>query len=320
MTSNRTHRVRLARAYSAMAGIAYQPALSRVTAAAEAGLLPDQLDDAGLRNALDVLLTHPGLPDLTIDATGLPARYLRLSEVLRGPLPDVVGEAVSRARVAGILPVASYADWHPLDEADDDDGAGSVPDWWRRVLAAGRREEAEIPCPYPAGTVGEDGLPIDIALDTLEAGGDLDTYESTLGTISAGEPRDVDAHAHLGNLYWDMSSPRSRRITFATPPNERKRTAWLGTALEHYLSGAAIGELSLPDPFDGLLPRSALDNRPFLRALHGLALSLWRTRRYREAEAVLLNLLWLNPRDNQGARILLPSVRARRRWEDSPAD
>jgi hypothetical protein len=52
MTSNRTHRVRLARAYAAIAGITYQPALSRVTAAAESGLLPDQLDEAGLRDAL----------------------------------------------------------------------------------------------------------------------------------------------------------------------------------------------------------------------------------------------------------------------------
>jgi hypothetical protein len=187
-----------------VAGIACQPALSRVTAAAEAGLLPDQLDDAGLRNALDVLLTHPGLPDVTIDAAALAARYLRLSEVLREPLPDVVDEAVTRTHIAGILPVASYSDRHPLDDADDDDGAASVPDWWRRALAAGRREEAEIPCPYPAGTVVEDGVLIDIALDTLEAGGDLDTYESTLETISAGEPRDIDAYA--------LARPTSRAV------------------------------------------------------------------------------------------------------------
>jgi hypothetical protein len=32
---------------------------------------------------------------------------------------------------------------------------------------------------------------------------------------------------------------------------------------------------------------------------------------------VLLNMLWLNPTDNQGARMLLDDVRARHRWEDT---
>jgi hypothetical protein len=50
--------------------------------------------------------------------------------------------------------------------------------------------------------------------------------------------------------------------------------------------------------------------------LHGLAICLWRLRRYRAAETALLNLLWLNPDDNQGARFLLLDVRLRRRWED----
>jgi hypothetical protein len=61
---------------------------------------------------------------------------------------------------------------------------------------------------------------------------------------------------------------------------------------------------------------SRLDNRPFLRALHGLAICLWRLRRYRSAETTLLNMVWLNPDDNQGARFVLPDVRSRRRWED----
>ena len=56
MTTNRTHRARLARALAAVAGVGYQTALARVIAAAQAGTLPDRLDGAGMRQALDILL------------------------------------------------------------------------------------------------------------------------------------------------------------------------------------------------------------------------------------------------------------------------
>jgi hypothetical protein len=47
-----------------------------------------------------------------------------------------------------------------------------------------------------------------------------------------------------------------------------------------------------------------------------MAICLWRLRRYRSAETTLLNMVWLNPDDNQGARFVLPDVRSRQRWED----
>jgi hypothetical protein len=48
-----------------------------------------------------------------------------------------------------------------------------------------------------------------------------------------------------------------------------------------------------------------------------MALALWQLDRFDEAEQALLNMLWLNPIDNQGARELLVGVRARVRWEDA---
>ena len=39
--------------------------------------------------------------------------------------------------------------------------------------------------------------------------------------------------------------------------------------MRHFAAGLRIGELSLPDDFDGLLPWGYIDNRPFLRCLHG---------------------------------------------------
>jgi hypothetical protein len=76
-----------------------------------------------------------------------------------------------------------------------------------------------------------------------------------------------------------------------------------------------IGQLSLPEGFDGLLPWGRIDNRPFLRCLHGYGLCLWRLGRSDQAAAVFERMLWLNPVDNQGVRGLLPAVRAGEPWQ-----
>jgi tetratricopeptide (TPR) repeat protein len=151
----------------------------------------------------------------------------------------------------------------------------------------------------------------------------VDAYERALRSISSTEPRDIDAWAHLGNLYLDMADPAGLTVVFPLEPSRTDRRAWLRKALAYYQTGVAVGELALPDPFTGLLVWGQLDNRPFLRALHGLSLALWRLGRFDEAELALLNMLWLNPMDNQGARGLLPYARGRLRWEgdsdESPA-
>jgi hypothetical protein len=107
--------------------------------------------------------------------------------------------------------------------------------------------------------------------------------------------RCLDAHAHLGNMVLD-----------AEP-------AW---ALAHYEVGVRIGELSLFDGFDGVLPWGLIDNRPFLRCMHGLGLSLWRLERWAEAERMLERMLWLNPTDDRGVRFILPAVRLGEPWVD----
>ena len=83
-----------------------------------------------------------------------------------------------------------------------------------------------------------------------------------------------------------------------------------------YEAGLRIGDLSLGDNFDGLLPWGHIDNRPFLRCMHGFGLCLWRLYRFEEAERVFDRMLWLNPSDNQGVRLLIDAVRARTAWED----
>lgn len=69
-----------------------------------------------------------------------------------------------------------------------------------------------------------------------------------------------------------------------------------------------------------MLQWGRIDNRPFLRCMHGFGVCLWRLTRRKEAETIFERMLWLNPSDNQGVRFLLPAVRAGERWEDQEDD
>ena len=65
-----------------------------------------------------------------------------------------------------------------------------------------------------------------------------------------------------------------------------------------------------------MLSRYLLDNRPYLRCLHGYALCLWRIGGFEDAMEVIEELLWINPSDNQGARYHLAQLRAGVPWTD----
>ena len=109
--------------------------------------------------------------------------------------------------------------------------------------------------------------------------------------------RCLDAHAHLGNL------------AFGRMPWEASVSA------RHYEVGFRIGELSLPAHFDGVLPWGHIDNRPFLRCMHGYGLCLWRLGQFAEASQIFDRMIWLNPSDNKGIRFLTDDIRAKRTWE-----
>jgi hypothetical protein len=67
---------------------------------------------------------------------------------------------------------------------------------------------------------------------------------------------------------------------------------------------------------DDVAPEWARDNRPFLRCLHGQGLCLWRLGQTHAALAVFERMLWLNPSDNQGVRLLIDDVRSGGSWEE----
>ena len=117
--------------------------------------------------------------------------------------------------------------------------------------------------------------------------------------LLAQDLRCLDARAHLGNFAFDRS------------PTEAQR---------HYEIGVSIGAFSLGRKFDGVLAWGLIDNRPFLRCLHGVGLCCWRVGNTREAAAVFRKMLWLNPSDNQGARLNLAAALAGKTWEEMEGD
>jgi hypothetical protein len=200
----------------------------------------------------------------------------------------------------GLVPLALHAfgEWDPAHEywgEPDDDGVEPIDEWAKPIIARGPRPMFEMEQVLPGHDPEDiDSDPILEASD-LERAGDAAGARELLAKMLEADLRCLDAHAHLGNMLFRVSPP------------------W---ALAHYEVGVRIGELSLGGDFDGVLPWGLVDNRPFLRCMHGQGLCLWRLERWPEAERVLERMLWLNPTDNQGVRLILPEVRAHEAWVD----
>ena len=175
---------------------------------------------------------------------------------------------------------------------------------YEEIRAAGARSSYEMEQVLPEVAVESrwEKDPI-VAAAELAGRGELGEAEDLLGDLLTADLRCLDAHAHLGNL--------------------ELRSQWPGApdrAGRHYRAGLEIAALTLGASFQGLLPWGFLDNRPYLRCLHGHGLHLWRIGDLAAAGEVFRRMLWLNPHDNQGARFTLRDVEAGRSWEEAEAD
>lgn len=103
-------------------------------------------------------------------------------------------------------------------------------------------------------------------------------------------PQCIDALVHMGTM------------SFATPDMER-------SSFNCYTGAIHIAEQSLPFDETSQFPWEYLNNRPYLRALHGLACWYWKQGDFDAAAVPARKILRLNPRDNQGARFVLEAVR-----------
>jgi len=171
----------------------------------------------------------------------------------------------------------------------------SIEEWAKPIIACGPRQAFEMEQVVPGRDPDDfDSDPICESSDLKDAG-DHGAAQKILMELCQADLRCLDAHAHLGSSVF----------------NHRAKEA-----IRHYEVGVRIGELSLGPDFVGLLPWGHIDNRPFLRCMHGFGLCLWRLERYEEAERVFERMLWLNPTDNQGMRFLIEKVRARTAWKE----
>jgi hypothetical protein len=199
----------------------------------------------------------------------------------------------------GLVPLKLEARgvWDPAQEYWGDEGE-PIDEWAKPIIARGRRPQFEMEQVLPGMDPDDphpDADPIGQAVDRQDAGDRKGAYKILMDLCQA-DLRCLDAHAHLGNMVFDGR------------PED---------AIRHYEVGFRIGELSLGKDFDGVLPWGWIDNRPFLRCMHGFGLCLWRQKRFKDAGNVFDRMLWLNPSDNQGVRFLVDDVRAKVAWEDS---
>jgi hypothetical protein len=183
------------------------------------------------------------------------------------------------------------ADWsEPYDDDED-----PYTELWKKITAKPRPSFEFDPIAWGAlPGMGVDENPTCDAAELAEAG-DFEGANEMLMDLLCKEPRCIDAHAHLGNWAFDRS-PRK--------------------AILHYEVGVGIGELSLPQRFDGMLLWGIIYNRPFLRCLHGYGLCLWRLGKLAEAQQVFERMLGLSPTDNQGVRFCWNDVRMGRTWDE----
>lgn len=166
--------------------------------------------------------------------------------------------------------------WEPSDEASPYERPSLRALW--QESASEPRIEFEMEQILPGFDPDDvDGDPIVEAAEQRERGERDEASDALMGLLHQ-DLRCLDAHAHLGNWAFEASM--------------------------------------LDKGFSGILPWELIDNRPFLRCLNGLGLTLWRLKQQAAALATFERLLRLNPRDEQGARLNWTAIHDGRLWED----
>lgn len=83
-----------------------------------------------------------------------------------------------------------------------------------------------------------------------------------------------------------------------------------------FLTSVHIAEKNLPEDFDGVMLWECLENRPYLRALHGLCLTYWKIKEFEKAHQIAKKMLRICPGDNIGARFLLDTLSRHEEWRE----
>lgn len=135
--------------------------------------------------------------------------------------------------------------------------------------------------------------------DALEAAGRSSktylAYFNKLDRLIAREPDFLDAYNYAGNAYLELADCQD---AVESPIS-------LCLAQESYAKAFERAKALIPPDFSGQIIWGNLDNRPFLRAHHGLIICHLRRKAYATAAQMIEEHLLWNPNDNIGVRFLL---------------
>jgi len=188
---------------------------------------------------------------------------------LLGSTREVTLRTAVRAEIPGsIITVTPKKQWtharHPYLSGDvssvriDAGVLGLVP-------LALHREDA--PHDATGRVAGAEGRPMyrlaQVAPASDNAGADL--------LLEAQDCIDARAYAEADELLHKVLALDLRHLDAHALLGERNLSSWPTLALHHFELGVAIGSLSVGEDFDGILPWGLVENRPFLRCLHGLS-------------------------------------------------
>jgi hypothetical protein len=192
------------------------------------------------------------------------------------------------------LHLRSVPDWDPAKESWFDPHYG-VPSWGKHIMVMGVRPSFQMDRLYPQ--IDRETDQFDAVVESIElmSSGKPRQAHNLLYSVLELDIRSLDAHCHLGAFSFDRDPALAAR---------------------HFAVGKAIGDLSLGRDFGGVLMWPLLDNRPYLRCVHGLACCHWRLGNMSEAETLFRYHLWLDPNDSQGARFAFEAVERRITWQN----
>gem|GEM_PF-2284389 len=219
--------------------------------------------------------------------------------------PDISGlvsfrsdtKAADLINSVGKLKMNSFGQWNPNDEFQDSKEVGKLSHPYDKILAIGNRPAWEMENILPGFDLDSFDCPIGEGIDLMNAG-DWDGAVKHMKGLLKMDARCLDAYAHLGNWYFEQDEPKDHN-----------------TAKNYYKTGVAIGMKSMGSKVNDVFPWGLIDNRPFMRCLHGLGLCFYRQKMPNEALLIFSKMIWLNPSDNQGARFLVKALIEGISWE-----
>lgn len=104
----------------------------------------------------------------------------------------------------------------------------------------------------------------------------------------------IDAYNSMGSIFWDN----------------------LKKAKQYYQKAYELTEKHFNSRWPDSIEWGILENRKYLRAIHGFGLILWREGNPEEAKQFFMLLLKLNKNDNQGIRYLIAAIFKGLTWEE----